>query len=31
VRGLIGSLDSGVPDLGRRHRASVLEVVKRVR
>jgi hypothetical protein len=29
VRGLIGSLESGVPDLGRQHRASVLEAVKR--
>jgi len=31
VRGLIGSLDSGVPDLGRRQRASVLEAAKRGR
>jgi hypothetical protein len=31
VRGLIGSLDSGVPDLGRKHRASILEAVKRGR
>lgn len=31
VRGLIGSLDSGIPDLGRKHRASILESVKRGR
>jgi hypothetical protein len=28
VRGLIGSLDSGVPDLARKHRASILESLK---
>lgn len=28
VRGLIGSLNSGVPDLARKHRASILESVK---
>lgn len=28
VRGLIGSLESGVPDLARKHRAYVLESLK---
>lgn len=28
VRGLIGSLESGVPDLARRHRAFILESLK---
>jgi ribbon-helix-helix CopG family protein len=28
VRGLIGSLDSGVPDLTRKHRASILQAMK---
>jgi hypothetical protein len=31
VRGLLGSLDSGIPDLGRKGRAAVLESVKRGR
>jgi hypothetical protein len=31
VRGLLGSLDSGSPDLGRKGRAAVLESVKRGR
>jgi hypothetical protein len=31
VRGLIGSLDSGVPDLGLQRRASVLDAVRRGR
>jgi hypothetical protein len=31
VRSLIGSLDSGVPDLGRKDRAAVLDAVKRGR
>ena len=29
VRGLLGSLDSGIPDLGRYDRASILAAVKR--
>lgn len=29
VRGLIGSLDSGVPDLAENHRAYILESLKR--
>jgi hypothetical protein len=28
VRGLIGSLDSGAPDLARKHRAAILESLK---
>jgi metal-responsive CopG/Arc/MetJ family transcriptional regulator len=28
VRGLIGSLESGIPDLARKHRAYVLESLK---
>jgi metal-responsive CopG/Arc/MetJ family transcriptional regulator len=31
VRGLIGTLDSGLPDLADRHRAYVLESLKRGR
>ncbi len=31
VRGLIGSLDSGVPDLAGQHRAYILESLKRGR
>ena len=31
VRGLLGSLDSGVPDLARKGRAAALESVKRGR
>lgn len=31
VRGLIGSLDSGVPDLAERHREYVLESLRRGR
>ena len=31
VRGLLGSLESGVPDLGRKQRAAVLESVRRAR
>ena len=31
VRGLLGSLDSGIPDLGRKGRAATLESVKRGR
>ena len=31
VRGLIGSLESGVPDLARRHRAYVLESLRHSR
>ena len=29
VRGLLGSLDSGVPDLAERHREYILESLKR--
>lgn len=28
VRGLLGSLDSGVPDLARKHRAAIIESLK---
>jgi len=31
VRGLLGSLDSGIPELGRKGRAAMLESVKRGR
>jgi hypothetical protein len=31
VRGLIGSLESGVPDLAQRHRAAILESLRRGR
>lgn len=31
VRGLIGSLESGVPDLATRHRAHILEALRRGR
>lgn len=31
VRSLIGSLDSGIPDLGRNHRAYILESLKSAR
>lgn len=31
VRGLIGSLDSGLPDLAEQHRAYILESLKRGR
>lgn len=31
VRGLIGSLESGIPDLAERHRAHLLEALKRGR
>jgi len=31
VRGLIGSLDSGIPDVGRRHRAQVIASLKQGR
>jgi len=31
IRGLIGSLDSGVSDLGARHREYILESIKRDR
>lgn len=31
VRGLLGSLDSGVPDLAERHREYILESLKRAK
>jgi hypothetical protein len=31
VKGLIGSLESGVPDLAERHRAYILESLRRAR